>query len=100
VTVNVVADQAGRLVNVQRALANTRGRLTLTRGPAFSLLGTAPANARLTLEVDGFPLATVQADRRGRWRFSGRALPGLTNPRVLSVITPGSPTLIALLTVR
>jgi hypothetical protein len=100
VTVNVVANEAGQLLSVQRALANTRGRLTATRGTAFSLLGTAPPNAPVTIEVDGFTLATVQADRRGRWRFSGRALAGLANPRVLTVITPGSPALNALLTVR
>lgn len=100
VTVNVVASQAGQLVNIQRAVASIRGRLTATRGPSFSIFGTAPANARLTLEVDGFALATVQADRRGRWRFTRRALPGLTNPRVLTVITAGSPALNRLLTVR
>lgn len=100
VTVNVVANEAGQLVSVQRARASTRGRLAAVRGTGFTLLGTAPPNAPLSIEVDGFPLATVQADRRGRWRFSGRALPGLTNPRVLTVITPGSPALNAPLTVR
>ncbi len=100
VTVNVVANEAGQLVNVRRALASTRGRLTATRGPAFSILGTAPPNARIELQVNGLALASIQADRRGRWRFAGRALPGLTNPSVLTVVTPGSPVLNTLLTVR
>jgi hypothetical protein len=91
VTINVVGNPAISLVSVSRARVRVRGNLTATAGPRLVLNGLGPPIAPLTILVDGNALATVQTNRRGRWRFSGRGVPGLTNPEVISVISAGSP---------
>ncbi len=100
-TVSVAVLIITRALNVNRAVVRVRGRRVARRGPRWNIKGFgADPGAQITIQAGGVVVATVQANRRGNWRFVGRAVPGLTNPTAITISSPGAQTLTVPLTVR
>ncbi len=100
-TVSVTVNAATQQLVAKTAKVKVKGRRVGARGPKWNIKGSnAVPGAQITIQAGDVVIATVQANRRGRWHFVGRAIPGLTNPTSITVLSPGAPTLTIPLTVR
>ncbi|MHC1744569.1 MAG: Ig-like domain-containing protein [Syntrophobacteraceae bacterium] len=100
-TVSVTVNAVNQTLSVKKAMVNMRGRLVTTKGPLWNVQGAgALPNADVTIQAGNAVIKTVKANRRGIWRYAGRALPGLTNPTTVTVISTGAGALTVPLTVR
>jgi FtsP/CotA-like multicopper oxidase with cupredoxin domain len=86
---------------VKKAMVNTRGKFVATKGPRWDIRGSGAApNAQVTIKTGNDLVARVQANRRGNWGFEARAVPGLTNPKTVTISSPGAGSLTVKLRVR
>jgi hypothetical protein len=79
---------------VKRADVSGGGRANV-QGPMWNIQGSgALPRAQITIKTGGGVFPPIQADQRGNWSFSGRAIPGMTvtktSPPIITISSPGA----------